>query len=228
MQQIALNVIAVGIFAIAIFSMLGPLVHISPLVPTLLTLGLLGLLSLDTLLWRNRGISMILEVLAGKEYRQRVIHHEAGHMLIAYLLGIPVLDYSLSTREAWRKGQSGSGGVVLDIEKLQAIEDLPPNLEKLCTVWMGGIAAEQIIYTQAEGGQEDRQQLYATLQQRGLKPNVFPTKERFAILEAKKLLTKHNQAYQTLVELMEKGTALEGCYQALNLLQKQSPEMVKN
>ena len=218
MQQTALNLIAIGIFTITLFSMLGPILHISVLVPTLATVGIMGILTLDTFALQNRGISVVLDVLSGKAHRQRVIHHEAGHFLIAYLLGVPIIDYSLSPLETWRKGLlPGAGGVVLDTETLQGTKELPLILEKLSTVWMGGIAAEQIIYKEAEGGQEDRQQLYATLEKRGLNKANYLVKERLAILEAKSLLQKHRQAYQTLVDLMTRRTTVEECYQALNI-----------
>jgi len=220
MQQTALNLMAIGIFTMTIFSMLGPILHISPLVPAVTTVGLLGVLGLDTLQWQNRGMSILLEQVAGKKHRQRIIHHEAGHFLIAYLLGIPILDYSLSALEAWRKGQPGSGGVLLDTENLKNTEEL--TLEKISTVWMAGIAAEQMVYSEAEGGSEDRQQFYVTLQRRGLNKNTYPSKEHFALKDAKNLLLEHQFAYKTLVDLMGKGTAVKECYQALNLLKQQN------
>jgi hypothetical protein len=219
MQQIALNLLAVGVFIITFFSTFGTLLHISPLVPVSLVLVAFSLFTLDTFVLGNRLISVILEVFGGKEYHQRVIHHEAGHFLTAYLLEIPIIDYSLSTLEAWRKGQLGSGGVILDAEVLKDVGDIPSVLEKLSTVWMGGIAAEQIIYNDAQGGAQDRQAFYATLRQRGLNKKFFASKERFAIQEAKNLLKKHNEAYYSLVGLMEKRSNIKECYQALNQLQ---------
>ncbi len=224
MQQTALNLTAIAIFTITLSSLVGPFLHISPLVPTVTTIGLMGLLGIDTLTWQNRGISIFLDLLSGQEHRRRIIHHEAGHFLIAYLLHIPIADYSLSALEAWRKGQLGLGGIILDQETLQKTEvkELPITLERLSTVWMAGIAAEQIVYNKAEGGEGDRQQLYAALQLSGSDKSTYPVKERFAILQAKTLLQKYPQAYQTLVELMERREPVHLCYKALNLLTQQS------
>jgi hypothetical protein len=222
MQQIALNVIAIGIFVISLFSMLAPILHISPLVPVVITLFLMAILSIDTGLLQNRGVSIFLEFIASKEHRQRVIHHEAGHFLIAYLLDIPVLDYSLSTLEAWRKGQRGSGGVILNLEQLKSKEAPVTIFEKLYTIWMAGIAAEQIVYQEAQGGQDDREQLYALLQKKGDNKNSYRLKERTAILQAKDLLKKNSLAYDTIVTLMEQGSTIEQCYQSLNLLKESS------
>jgi len=219
MQQIALNVIAIGVFIISVFSMLGPILHISPLVPVFIVLLLLFFLGIDAVLLQNRGISVLLEFLGGKQHRQRVIHHEAGHFLIAYLLDIPILDYSLSTLEAWRKGYKGSGGVVLGIEQ---IKDKENNLEKLCTVAMAGIAAEQIVYKDAQGGQDDRQHLYSLLLRKGLNRKSHPLKERTALLQAKDLLRKNSSTYQSIVGLMEQGSSIEQCYQSLALDKKPS------
>jgi len=43
-----------------------------------------------------------------------VIRHEAGHVLVAYLLRIPLLGYVLNPWQAFRRGIPGYGGVELD------------------------------------------------------------------------------------------------------------------
>ena len=43
------------------------------------------------------GINQILFLL-NKEYKQRLLRHEAGHFLVGYLCGLPVLSYSVSGR----------------------------------------------------------------------------------------------------------------------------------
>lgn len=118
MEQTALNVIAISIFAMTLSVLLGPLFHISPFIPAVTTLSVLGLTTLDGLAWNGRGITILLDILSGEQHRQRVIHHEAGHFLAAYFLGIPVTGYALSGWEAFKQGQPGLGGVMFDTTAL--------------------------------------------------------------------------------------------------------------
>jgi hypothetical protein len=94
------------------------------------------------------------------------VRHEAGHFLVAYFLGIPITGYTLTAWEAFKQGQPGLGGVTL-IQKLPtdalAVGEMRLTLERFCTVWMAGIAAETIVYGSAEGGVEDRQKLKEAL-----------------------------------------------------------------
>ena len=53
------------------------------------------------------------------------------------------------------------------------------TLERFCTVWMAGIAAEKLVYGDSQGGAEDRQQLVQALTMAGLPEIGFPQKERW-------------------------------------------------
>ena len=96
MQQTALNLIAVTIFSFTFLALVGPLLNISPTIPAVITLGLLGAATIDTLTWEGKGMTLLLALFASEEERERILHHEAGHFLVAYLLGIPVASYTLS------------------------------------------------------------------------------------------------------------------------------------
>jgi hypothetical protein len=218
MEQTALNLIAIGIFAITLSSLLGPVLNISPVIPTLTTLGIMGLATLDNLTWGGKGTTLLLDRFSSPQERQRVLHHEAGHFLVACFLDIPVTDYTLNAWEAFKKGQPGLGGVIVDtaiLEKTINIQETPLIVERLCTVWMAGIAAENLVYGNAQGGESDRAIIKEILRLAGFSANTYLQKERWALLQAKNLLEKHHNAYEALVKVMEKRASVEDCFQAI-------------
>lgn len=220
MEQTALNLIAISVFVMTLSVLLGPLFHISPFIPAVTTLSVLGLTTLDGLAWNSRGITLLLDFFSGEQHRQQVIHHEAGHFLAAYFLGIPVTGYTLSAWEAFKQGQPGLGGVSFDTrtlsEKKVSPTEMPLILDRFCTVWMAGIAAETLIYGQSKGGEEDRQKVRAALNFAGVPQTTHQQKERWAFLQAKSLLQKHQSSYEALVKAMEKRASVEECCQALS------------
>jgi hypothetical protein len=187
MQQTALNLIAIGVFLMTLSVFLVPLLNISPLIPAAATLGVMGLATLDTFTWGGRGVTLLLDRFAPTEYRQRVIHHEAGHFLAAHVLGIPIANYSITAWDALKQGQPGLGGVQFDSttlsEKIQDPREFSLLVERLCTVWMAGIAAEKLTYGQAEGGDGDYQQLQITLKLAGLPESSYPQKKNWGLVQ---------------------------------------------
>jgi len=218
MQQTSLNIIAIGIFTMTVSTILGPILNIPPAVPAVTTFGILGLATIDTLSWNNKGATLFLDLFVTREQRQRVLNHEAGHFLAAYFLGFPITEYSLTAWEAFRKGHYGQGGVVFDAEtaisKLDK-KDLPLTLDRLCTVWMAGIAAEKLVYDDAEGGKEDCQQLRIALNVAGLPTSVYGQKERWGQLQASSLLQRHQTAFEALVIAMEERKSVAECCQII-------------
>ncbi len=219
MQQISLNLIAIGIFAMTLSALLSPVLNISPFIPAGITFTILGLITVDTLSWKNQGIQLVLDLFAGQEQRQRIIHHEAGHFLAAYYLGIPVTGYTLTSWEAFKQQKKGQGGVQIDAETLlnqsQNLQQFSLILERVCTVLMAGIAAEKFIYQKSEGGEEDRQQLRKILTLADINSSSFSQKENWSLLQAKNLIECHKNAYHTLAEAMQDRLSVEDCYQIL-------------
>ncbi|ARI82778.1 ATP-dependent Zn protease [Microcystis sp. LEGE 00066] len=220
MEQTALNLIAITVFSITLSVFVTPLLSISPFVPALATFSLLGLVTVDTLTFNNRGVTLLLDALSPSKHRQRVIHHEAGHFLTAYILGIPIASYSLTAWEAFRQGQEGVGGVQFDLadleQKVKNFTDFPAFLERISTVWMAGIAAETLVYGKAAGGESDRFYLQSALKLAGVPENNYAQKERWSLLQAKTLLEKQQTAYQALVIAMEKRTSVEECCRVIS------------
>lgn len=223
MSQLSLNLIALGIFTVTMTSLLGPLVNLSPLVPAIATAGVLGLATLDTLSWQGQGANLLLDWLAGfsAAHRERVLRHEAAHFLVAQQLDIPVTGYTLNAWEALKQGYPGQGGVRFDTQELE--RELQRGtlsaqlLDRYCTIWMAGIAAETLHYGNVEGGSDDRQKLYAVLASLGKSATECQQKERLAILQAKEYLKEQATAYEALLVAMQQGAAIEACYTAIGI-----------
>jgi len=212
MNQIGLNTVAILIFGLTLSVLLGPWLQIPPILPAGAVFLGLGAFTMDTLGFQGRGTTLLLDWLAQRSpaYRQRVLHHEAGHFLAARLLEIPVTGYTLSAWENLQQGQAGQGGV--SFAPLETESLTPQLLDRYCTVWMAGAAAEFLVYDSVEGGDEDRQKLrslMASLRQE------WQQKERWAGLQAKTLLEENWQAYEALVEAMGKRMPVQDCCRML-------------
>ncbi|WP_413172350.1 ATP-dependent Zn protease [Anabaena azotica] len=217
MNQIAINLIAISVFLMTLSTLLGPLIHLSPTIPALTMVGFLGIATLDNFSFQGKGGTIVLDWLArfSPEYKERIIHHEAGHFLVAHLLDIPVTGYTLSAWEAWKIGQPGQGGVILEdseiAKQLEKGKIGVSMVERYCNIWMAGIAAETLVFKSAEGGGDDKAKLNQFLTALGFEEKVFEQKQRFYLLQAKNLIQENWESYQVLVEAMKTGVDVEEC-----------------
>ncbi|UIE39025.1 ATP-dependent Zn protease [Leptodesmis sichuanensis] len=222
MGQLSLNLVAISVFVMTMSVLLGPLLNLSPVVPAIATVTVLGMATLDSLNWQGKGGTLILDWIArfSPEYRSRIVRHEAGHFLVAHHLGLPVTGYTLSAWEAFRQGQSGQGGVQVDAQalesELQQGKNLSPIVDRYCTVWMAGAAAEKLVYGAIQGGADDVQKVRSLLSYLKLSPTERQQKERWATLRAKTLLQDHWATYEQLVAAMEQRASVVECQQLLN------------
>lgn len=221
MSQTALNLVAITIFTLVMSTLLGPWLHLSPVVPAIAAFGLLGLATVDTLGWQGQGATLLVDWVArfSPDHRDRVLRHEAGHFLVAHLLNIPITGYTLSAWEAFRQGQPGQGGVSFSSQELDAELErgvLSDQLiDRYCTVWMAGIAAESLLYGSAEGGGDDRQKFRILWTQLRRSPEQGLLKEKWALLQAKTLIETHRAAYDALVDAMTSRLPPAECRQQI-------------
>ncbi len=219
MKDISLNLIAVGVFAITLSALVGPAFNLSPIVPAIATAFLLGLATIDNLTWQGQGSQILIDLFVSGERRDRIIRHEAGHFLVAYLLDIPISGYALNAWEAFRQGQSGQGGVRFnDLELATQLEGGTISsvlFDRYCTVWMAGIAAENICYGNAEGGAEDTTKISALLLQMKRPLSESQLKQRWAFLQAKNLIETNKSAYEALVTAMKEKQSVDDCCQII-------------
>ncbi|MBW4630810.1 MAG: ATP-dependent Zn protease [Iphinoe sp. HA4291-MV1] len=221
MSKTALNLIAISVFIMTISSLLGPLVHLSPTIPATLTFTVLGIATFDAFSLQGKGGNLLLDWIAGfsPEHRERIIHHEAGHFIVAYLLGVPVMTYTLSAWEALKQRQPGLGGVSFDdgelASQLERGTISAQMLDRYCTIWMAGIAAETLVYENSEGGADDKSKLSMVLTNLGFSASSGEQKQRFCILQAKTLLQENWLAYQALVKAMRERASVAECTHAI-------------
>ncbi len=224
MSKTALNLIAISVFLMTLSILLGPLLGFSSTVPALATFTVLGVATFDAFGLQGKGGNLVLDWIAGfsPEHRERIIHHEAGHFLVAYLLGIPITGYTLSAWEAWKQKQPGQGGVSFDDAELASQLERgnlsAQMLDRYCTVWMAGIAAETLVYSNAEGGADDKSKLAGVLTSLGFAASACEQKQRFCALQAKTYLQDNWPAYQALVNAMRQRASVADCIRGLKEL----------
>jgi hypothetical protein len=220
MSQTAINVLAVVIFVMTFGSILAPALDLSPFVPAAIAFTGLLLATLDRFAFGNLGVTLLLDGVAqwSAEHRDRVVHHEAGHFLVAYLLGIPVTGYALTAWEAQRQGQNAQGGVRFDDQLIQAqIETGQLSIlmvERYCQVWMAGGAAEKEAFGNVEGGVDDVLKVRSLLRQLQVPDAQRELKERNAALQAKQMLARNAEAYGALKKAMAERQPVQACVKA--------------
>jgi len=221
MSQTAINLTAIAIFLITLSTLLGPLINLSPTIPATLTFTILGIATLDSFSFQGMGGTLILDWIAGfdPQHRERVTHHEAGHFLVAHLLGIPIKGYTLTAWEALKQKQSGQGGVSFDDSELASQLEKgtisAQLLDRYCTIWMAGIAAENLVYDNSTGGADDRGKLAAVLSGLKFSEAACDMKQRFCALQAKTLLQENWDTYLALVKVMQQRATVTECLQTI-------------
>ncbi len=217
MSQTTLNLVAVSIFLVTFSTLAGPLFNLSPTIPAIATFTLLGLATLDSFSLQGKGGAVISDLFAwtSPQNRDRILHHEAGHFLVAHFLDIPVTGYTLSAWEALKQKQPGLGGVTFTDDELatqlQQGALKAQLLDRYCTIWMAGIAAEHLVYNDAQGGADDINKLKKVLAPLGFSAAAQDQKQRFSALQAKTILEEHWTAYEALVKAMQQRVSVDEC-----------------
>jgi hypothetical protein len=216
-KQISLNLVAICIFGMTISSLVAPLINVSSTIPIAIVAAIIAGTTIDNFFLKSTIATLVIDAIAGTKdaYRQRIVQHEAGHFLVAYLLDIPITGYTLSAWESFRQGRSAQGGVMFAPPQADISSRL---LEQYCTVWMAGIAAEKLVYDRAEGGGEDRQKLRGVLFIAGKQQQEIVRQENAATLQAKTLIQTHWDAYQALVIAMGDRNSVAECCQQIDRL----------
>ena len=220
MNVTATDFLAIAIFTITMMSLVGTMVGLSPIVPVAITVSLLSVWGIDVGVYQGKFGAYFQAWLRARDpkYRERVSYHEAGHFLAAHVLGFKVVNYaiagivgqSLGEVLATKSFNGIEGGVEIEVSEDANSVNL---LDRFCTVYMAGIAAEQMMCAGAtEGGLDDIQRLRQAIANL---PNPM-TQERWALLNAKNLLSDRRSVLIALAEQMQNGASIEACYQTID------------
>lgn len=230
MNPTTLNLLAVSVFAFTLLSLVGPLLNISPGAVAIALTGCAGVIALDRFTQQGKGSNLLIDLLSSQssEYRQRILHHEAGHFLAAHLLNLPIEGYTLSAWQGIKAGLPGLGGVVINTSNLAQLEEgsgepstQNPDerqINRYCIVWMAGIAAESQTYGSAKGGDDDKAQLRRLWQQAAPAKRSeaeAETQLRWSLLQANTLIEQQQEAYKALVKAMADRASVEDCRQQI-------------
>jgi hypothetical protein len=226
MNVTAIDLLAIAIFTITMMSLVGTMVGLSPVVPSAIAISLLTAWGVDIGVFQGKfgAYAQVWLRARSPQYRERVSYHEAGHFLAAYVLGFKITNYAIAGIVGRSLGEiladntfkGIEGGVEIEIEKkvdASSSSNLNGNLiDRYSTVYMSGIAAEQLMCGEAEGGIDDRQRLRQVIANL---PNPM-TQERWALLNAKNLLSDRHSALIVLASKMLTGATVEDCCQAID------------
>jgi len=219
MNVTATDLLAIAIFTITMMSLVGTMVGLSPIVPAAIAIALLSAWGIDIGFWQGKFGAYAQAWLRARDpkYRERVSYHEAGHFLAAHVLGFKVINYAIAGIVGQSLGEvlasesfNGiEGGVEIEVDHSANSVNL---LDRYCTVYMAGIAAEQLMCEgETEGGLDDIQRLRQAISSL---PNPI-VQERWALLNAKNLLSDRRSVLIALAEQMQNGASIEDCYQTI-------------
>jgi hypothetical protein len=193
-------------FAFGKFAGIDPLTTLIP--------ATFALFSVDQIFYRGAAFESVYQK-AFPEYKKKIIYHEAGHFLLAYLLGIPVRGCVTNAWDARKypdiKGQAGT--IFYDpklADELLNQKITRSSLDRMSVVIMGGIAAEAIRFGKAEGGAVDEQSLVGFLTSIQPPWNILRIQgqARWAAMQAILLIREHEKSYDALCLALEEGKSV--------------------
>mmetsp|Transcript_27187 Transcript_27187/g.43744 ORF Transcript_27187/g.43744 Transcript_27187/m.43744 type:complete len:402 (-) Transcript_27187:305-1510(-) len=168
------------------------------------------------------GIDTLINTVDEK-YRHRVSVHEAGHFLTAYLIGVLPQRYRLSSLEAFRNDgminvQAGTtmlptaaAGAASEQSAKRHPLSITSDAERYSMVAVGGIAAEYVIFEQAEGGKEDLRILEQALRISGVSRRDVVLTKRWAALAVVCLLREKQALLLDLAKAMRDRRSVAEC-----------------
>ncbi|XP_055803291.1 uncharacterized protein LOC129872344 isoform X2 [Solanum dulcamara] len=193
---------------------------LSPQQILFVSLGVLFLWTLDLVSFNGGVGALVLDTIGhtfSQKYHNRVIQHEAGHFLIAYLLGILPKGYTLTSLDALKKEGSlniQAGTAFVDFEFIEEVNRgkvTATMLNRFSCIALAGVATEYLLFGYAEGGLSDINQLDALLKSLGFTQKKADSQVRWAVLNTILILRRHEKAQSKLAEAMTQGKSVGVC-----------------
>ncbi|WIA23341.1 hypothetical protein OEZ85_000105 [Tetradesmus obliquus] len=183
-------------------------------------LGASFLLAADQVANMGGGEALIVDTLGRvirPAYQQRVTLHEAGHFLIAYLVGLLPRDYTMSSLDAFLRYralnvQAGchfcDGGFEGEVAAGRLSSS---SLDRFSCVALAGVVTEYLRFGQAEGGVGDVAQLDQLLRALQFTQKKADGQVRWAVLNVAALLRRHADLHDKLAAAMAAGASVGSC-----------------
>lgn len=173
---------------------------------------ILGLAIMDSILLGGTCLAQISSYWPPN--RRRILVHEAGHLLVGYLMGCPIRGVILDPITAMKMGIQGQAGTQFWDEKMS--NELGEGrlsssaFDRYCMVLFAGIAAEALVYGEAEGGENDENMFrsVSVLLQPPLSSSQMSNQARWSVLQSFNLLKWHKHAHRAAVSALEDGCSL--------------------
>ncbi|XP_076952958.1 uncharacterized protein LOC143626911 [Bidens hawaiensis] len=146
------------------------------------------------------------------DYQDRIARHEAAHFLVAYLLGLPILGYSLDI------GKENVNLIDEKLEKLLYSGQLDSKeLDRLAVVAMAGLAAEGLKYDKVIGQSADlfTLQRFINRSKPPIKSQEQQNLTRWAVLFAGSLLKNNQKLHEAVISAMSKKASVVECIEAI-------------
>lgn len=155
------------------------------------------------------------------QYAQRVAYHEAGHLLVAYLVGLLPRAYTLSSLDAfvrYRALNIQAGTTFCDSEFAAEVAGgtlKASSLERYTCVALAGVVTEYLRFDVAEGGLGDVQQLDAMFRALRFTQKKADAEVRWAVLNVADMLRRHAALHDQLAAAMRRGASVGACVQLI-------------
>lgn len=146
------------------------------------------------------------------DYKERVVKHEAAHILTAHVLGVPVAGYSLMLGKEHTDLAEAALQKRLVEKQLEASE-----VDRLSIIAMAGATAEAMNYDDVMGQNADMLDLQRIMWRSTSKmsDSQQQNQTRWAAYQAAAILRKYKTEYDALVEAMKSGAPVNECIKAI-------------
>lgn len=147
----------------------------------------------------------------------RVALHEAGHFLVAYLVGLLPSGYTLSAWDALVESralnvQAGTRFCDLEFQREVALGKIRSgSVDTFTCVALAGVITEYLRFGSAEGGMGDVLQLDRLLRGIGFTQRKADDQVRWAVISTADMLRRHAGVQDALAEAMRSGMPVGDC-----------------
>jgi hypothetical protein len=148
---------------------------------------------------------------------ERILYHEAGHILVGYLSGVAVnsyvIDGDIASHAAVDIDEDYFTATLNDIDQ----KTKPPKLgiSNLILLAMAGVVAETLRYGDSKGGEQDLLVAKSLLASINVSTDEITGYLRWAIAKALVLLRLNRNALDELVMAIKQNEDIQECYQII-------------